>query len=115
LDEREGRALIIDYKSSAVRDQKKADQEAAISLQLAIYALAYQAKQGRLPDEVQLHFLESGLIGRAVKDQDDLEKTRETILTAAEGIRAQRFAATPAYLACQYCAYREICPYTARA
>jgi DNA helicase-2/ATP-dependent DNA helicase PcrA len=114
LDERDGRAVIIDYKSSNVRDQKKADAEARISLQLAIYALAYAARQGRLPDEVQLHFLESGLIGRAKKDEDDLEKTRATILKAADGIRAQNFAATPAYLACQYCAYREICPYTAR-
>jgi DNA helicase-2/ATP-dependent DNA helicase PcrA len=114
VDERDGRAVIIDYKSSDVRDQKKADQEAAKSLQLSIYALAYSAKQGRLPEEVQLHFLESGLIGRANKDEDDLEKTRSTILKAADGIRAQNFAATPAYLACQYCAYREICPHTAR-
>ncbi|MBI3620640.1 MAG: PD-(D/E)XK nuclease family protein [Nitrospirae bacterium] len=48
------------------------------------------------------------------KDEDDLEKTTATILKAADGIRAQNFAATPAYLACQYCAYREICPHTAR-
>ncbi|MBI3620641.1 MAG: UvrD-helicase domain-containing protein [Nitrospirae bacterium] len=34
IDERDGRAVIIDYKSSAVQDQKKADKEAGISLQL---------------------------------------------------------------------------------
>lgn len=114
LDEQDGRAIIIDYKSSAVQDQKKADKEAGISLQLAIYALAYQTKHGRAPDEVQLHFLESGLIGRAVKDEAALEKTKETILKAADGIRAANFEATPTYLACQYCAYRQVCPYTAR-
>ncbi|MEW6324364.1 MAG: ATP-dependent DNA helicase [Nitrospirota bacterium] len=114
LDEHEGRAVVIDYKSSDVRDQKKADAEAGKSLQLSIYAMAYAARHGRPPDEVQLHFLESGLIGRAAKDGDDLERTRETILRAAEGIRSQNFTATPAYLACQYCAYREICPHTAR-
>jgi DNA helicase-2/ATP-dependent DNA helicase PcrA len=114
LDERDGRSVIIDYKSSAVRDQKKADKEAGISLQLSIYALAYQAKCGRPPDEVQLHFLESGLIGRARRDDGDLEKTRETILTVADGIRAANFEATPTYLACQYCTYRQVCPYTAK-
>jgi DNA helicase-2/ATP-dependent DNA helicase PcrA len=114
LDEREGRAVIIDYKSSAVQDQKKADKEAGISLQLSIYALAYDAANGRPPDEVQLHFLDSGLIGRATRDADDLEKTRETILVVGDGIRAANFEPTPAYLACQYCAYRQVCPYTAK-
>ena len=38
------------------------------SLQLSIYAMAYEAMTGRLPDAVQLHFLESGLIGRAEVD-----------------------------------------------
>lgn len=114
IDEGDGRAVIIDYKSSNVRDQKKADKEAAQSLQLSLYALAYASKHGRPPEEVQLHFLESGLIGRATKDPDDLDATKTTILKAAAGIRAQNFTATPAYLACQYCAYREICPYTAK-
>ena len=114
LDKREGRAVIIDYKSSAVRDQKKADKEAGISLQLSIYALAYEAASGRPPDEVQLHFLDSGLIGRATRDADDLEKTRETILTVGDGIRSANFEPTPTYLACQYCAYRQVCPYTAK-
>jgi ATP-dependent DNA helicase UvrD/PcrA len=114
LDERDGRAVIIDYKSSAVQDQKKADKEAGISLQLSIYALAYHAKHGRPPDEVQLHFLESGLIGRSERDEDDLEKTTATILTVADGIRSGNFEATPTYLACQYCTYRQVCPYTAK-
>ncbi|HUJ79064.1 MAG TPA: ATP-dependent DNA helicase [Nitrospiria bacterium] len=114
LDEREGRSVIIDYKSSAVQDQKKADKEAGISLQLSIYALAYDASNGRPPDEVQLHFLDSGLIGRATRDHDALEKTRETVLAVGDGIRAANFEPTPTYLACQYCAYRQVCPYTAK-
>ena len=114
IDEQDGEVTIIDYKSSAVQDQKKADKEVTISLQLAIYALAYEAKHGRPPDYVQLHFLESGLTGRTHKDDAAREKTKEVILKAADGIRAGDFAATPTYLACQYCAYREICPHTAR-
>ena len=32
---------------------------------------------------------------------------------AAAGIRARRFDATPSRNACRYCAYSQICPFTA--
>ncbi len=38
---------------------------------------------------------------------------RSAVRAAARGIRARRFAATPSYQACRYCAYSQICPYTA--
>jgi DNA helicase-2/ATP-dependent DNA helicase PcrA len=104
---------IIDYKSSEVRDQKEANKKTKESLQLAIYAMAYQERFKRLPDEVELRFLESDIAGNAVFTEKDLEKTREKILEAAEGIRGRDYTARPTYLACQYCAYREICPKTA--
>lgn len=112
IDEKDEEATVIDYKSSELTSQEKADRQAGESLQLSIYATAYQSKTGRLPKEVQLHFLESGLVGRAVKTEDDVKETKETILKAAEGIRSQDFAARPTYMACSYCAYREICPHT---
>jgi len=52
--------VITDYKSSDVRDPARAKERARDSLQLQIYALAYQAESGRPPDAVQLWFLESG-------------------------------------------------------
>jgi DNA helicase-2/ATP-dependent DNA helicase PcrA len=113
LDEREGGVAIIDYKSSAVRDQKEAERKARESLQLAIYALAYREMHGRTPDAVELHFLESGLVGRARKSGTDLGETRDTIAAVARGVRGRDFTATPGYLQCSYCAFREICPSTA--
>ncbi|MBI2002637.1 MAG: PD-(D/E)XK nuclease family protein [candidate division NC10 bacterium] len=113
MDERDGRVAIIDYKSSAVRDQKEADRKARESLQLAIYALAHDQMTGRIPDAVELHFLESGLVGGARKAAADLEETRDTIGKVARGIRAREFTATPGYIQCGYCAFREICPSTA--
>jgi DNA helicase-2/ATP-dependent DNA helicase PcrA len=113
VDERDGRVAIIDYKSSAVRDQKEADRKAKESLQLAIYALAYAEMHGRVPDAVELRFLESGLVGSARKSEGDLTETRTTIGEVARGIRARTFTATPGYLQCSYCAFREICPSTA--
>jgi DNA helicase-2/ATP-dependent DNA helicase PcrA len=72
--------------------------------------MAYEAMTGRLPDAVQLHFLESGLIGRAEVEPKRLVAARARIGTAAAGIRARDFAPRPDYLSCSYCAFRDICP-----
>jgi DNA helicase-2/ATP-dependent DNA helicase PcrA len=107
------RVTITDYTSSDVRDPARARQRARDSLQLAIYAMAYEAMTGRLPDAVQLHFLESGLIGRAELDPKRLAKARKQIARAAAGIRARDYTPTPDYLACTWCAFRDICPASA--
>jgi DNA helicase-2/ATP-dependent DNA helicase PcrA len=75
--------------------------------------MAYQAETGRLPDVLQLWFLESGLVGRTEVDEKRLEKARDSVRRAASGIRARRFEATPDYLSCGYCAFRDICPESA--
>ncbi len=113
VDERDGCVAIIDYKSSAVRDQKEANRKAQESLQLGIYALAYEQMHGRIPDAVELHFLESSLVGSARKTETQFTEIRATIEEVARGIRARNFAARPGYLQCGYCAFREICPSTA--
>jgi DNA helicase-2/ATP-dependent DNA helicase PcrA len=107
------RVTITDYKSSDVRDPVRARERARESLQLQIYAMAYQAETGRLPDLLQLWFLESGLVGSVEVDEKRLDRARESIRRAAVGIRARRFEATPDYLACGYCAFRDICPASA--
>ncbi len=107
------RVTITDYKSSDVRDPVVARQKARDSLQLSIYAMGYQALTGRLPDAVQLHFLESGLVGRAEVDGKRIAKARSQIGTAAAGIRAREFRPRPDPLSCTYCAFRDICPASA--
>jgi DNA helicase-2/ATP-dependent DNA helicase PcrA len=104
------RVTITDYKSSDVRDPAKARQRARESLQLQIYAMGYEAMTGRLPDAVALHFLESGLVGRVAVDPKRLARARARIAKAAAGMRARDYAPTPDYLACTYCAFRDICP-----
>jgi DNA helicase-2/ATP-dependent DNA helicase PcrA len=105
--------VIIDYKSSDITEQARADQRARESLQLKIYALARTELTGTLPARAELRFLESGLTGRHVPTPADLEEARAAIGAAAAGIRARRFGATPGYQACRYCAYTQICPFTA--
>ena len=117
VDLRGGEAVIIDFKSTDVRKQEDADRRARDSEQLAIYTLAYKEVFGKLPDRVELHFLgHDVVVGRARKSEAELHRTREMILHAADGIRAQQFIATPdPYRACPYCAFNQICPFTATA
>jgi len=113
VDETPDGAVIVDYKSSDVTDQKKADQRARESLQLKIYALAWKEMTGRLPVRVELRFLESGLAGRHRPTEEDLAEARGAIEAAARGIRQRRFDPTPGYQTCRYCPYNQICPSTA--
>ena len=105
--------IVIDYKSSDVTEQRKADQRAKDSLQLKMYAFAQKEMTGGLPARVELRFLESGLTGRFKPAEKDLTEAREAIEVAAAGIRARRFDPTPGYQTCRYCAYNQICPSTA--
>ena len=113
VDETEQGAVIVDYKSSDVREAERADERAAESLQLQIYALVWRELSGRLPTRVELRFLESGVVGRHAPTEEDAAEALSAVRAAAVGIRARRFAATPSYQACRYCAYSQICPYTA--
>ncbi|MGH7267786.1 MAG: ATP-dependent helicase, partial [Candidatus Rokuibacteriota bacterium] len=113
VDEADGEAVIVDYKSSDVRAVERADERAAESLQLKIYALAWREMYGRRPARVELRFLESGVVGRHAPTEEDVAAARGAIEEAAAGIRGRRFAATPSYQACRFCAYNQICPYTA--
>jgi DNA helicase-2/ATP-dependent DNA helicase PcrA len=104
---------ITDYKSSDLRDPARARQRARESLQLQIYAMGYEALTGRLPDQVALHFLDSGLVGKVDVDPKRLAKARERMATAAAGIRARQYPATPDAMACSWCPFRDICPSSA--
>jgi DNA helicase-2/ATP-dependent DNA helicase PcrA len=110
----DGRVVITDYKSADVRDAATAHRRARESLQLAIYALAYEAEHGRVPDELALHFLESGLVGRSTASPKRLSRAAEQVAAVADGIRAGDFAAAPSMMHCGPCPFREICPDAAR-
>jgi DNA helicase-2/ATP-dependent DNA helicase PcrA len=95
-----------------VRQQDKADKKAKESLQLSIYAMAYKAIFGLVPNFVELYYLETGIVGRSDVPEKRLVKTEEKILTAAQGIRARNYDPKPSYMACEYCPYNLVCPAT---
>jgi DNA helicase-2/ATP-dependent DNA helicase PcrA len=106
-------AVIIDYKTSEVTKQKDAHERAAKSLQLKIYAYAWRDMTGAMPRQVELRFLESNVVGRHPPTEADLAEAVGAVKAAAAGIRARRFDPTPSYAACRYCAYSQVCPFTA--
>jgi len=115
VDETQEGGVIIDYKTAEVHDQKGADKKAKENPQLTLYAWAYRERFGTLPARVELHFLDSGFVGTAVRKEKEIEKMQEKVRVVAEGIRKEDFEARPTYIACQYCAYQDICPNTAEA
>jgi DNA helicase-2/ATP-dependent DNA helicase PcrA len=110
----DGRVTITDYKSADVRDPATAGRRSRDSLQLSIYALAYEAQHGRPPDELALHFLESGIVGRSAPSAKRLAKATAQVRAVADGIRAGEFDANPSPMRCGFCPFREICPDAAR-
>jgi len=110
VDRQDDGAVIIDYKSSDVREQDAADRRTRESLQLLVYALAWKTLHDELPLRVELRFLETGLTGRAEFTDDDLARAVGILQTAAAGIRSRNFQATPNEFACQWCAFQAICP-----
>ncbi|MBX3029377.1 MAG: ATP-dependent helicase [Chloroflexi bacterium] len=114
VDEGPDGVIISDYKSSDVREQQVADARARDSMQLQLYALAWEAETGAPPAALELRFLDSGLVGRTRPDARRAEKARAALARAASGIRAERFEAKPDLVGCTYCPYRDICPSAAR-
>ncbi|MFQ5602362.1 MAG: ATP-dependent helicase [bacterium] len=113
VDERDGEVYIVDFKSSEIREQDKANRRTADSLQLFLYALAYLNTQSTLPRAVELHFLDSGIVGTAQVTEKKLNKITDKINAAAQGIRCRDYTPNPNAFHCQFCAFSEVCPATA--
>lgn len=101
---------IIDFKTSNVKKQEDADKRTKDSNQLATYALSWYASEKKIPDEVSLYFVESGVIGKYIPTEKDLSKTKEEIKEAVAGIRKRDFHASPNLAVCKYCPFKFYCP-----
>jgi DNA helicase II / ATP-dependent DNA helicase PcrA len=113
--ERDGKVAILDFKTGDVHDLKTAQQRAKESLQLDIYALACLKTTGKLPDRVELRFLESGLVGSKEPTLEEAAAAEARIREVARLVRRLEFTARPSYRACSQCPFRDICPHTAHA
>ena len=116
IDERPEGIVLVDYKTSETDEEERAEQKARDSArtgQLGLYALAYRETRDVMPARLELHFVGSGTVGAVDVVPEHLERARERIERAAEGIRAARFDATPDARTCGRCDYRQICRFSA--
>ena len=105
------RRVLVDFKTTAkIKTQKDADKEIKQSKQLIIYAMGHKMKYGKLPDSVELHFLEPGLESNMQVTEKMVDDVTDKIMKVKEGIFKGNFEAKPAFMACRYCAYSNICP-----
>ncbi|MGB8953129.1 MAG: ATP-dependent DNA helicase [Candidatus Aminicenantales bacterium] len=112
IDFRPEGAVIVDFKATEIKGQKEADRRASESLQMDLYALSFLKTQKSEPAATELYFLESDIIGRARKGENELKRAMEKILETEEGIRTQEFGARPDWHNCSYCEFKTICPST---
>ncbi len=109
VDEGPRGVVIADYKTSELDPEEKADDNSRKSMQLSIYALAHEALTGLPPDKVELRYVLSGAVGTSTRSREELERTRDRIMTIAESIRNEEFPARPSERTCSICACRPIC------
>jgi DNA helicase-2/ATP-dependent DNA helicase PcrA len=109
VDDGPGGTAIIDYKTSELDDDDRADEKARDSLQLRVYALAHLELTGRIPERLELRYVLSGARGTAQPDAGLIDRTREKVVTIAESVRAGSFEARPSAHTCSICACRPIC------
>jgi DNA helicase-2/ATP-dependent DNA helicase PcrA len=103
-------AVIIDYKATSVKDQKEADTRAKDSLQMDLYALSFAKTQDFPLMGVQLHFLESDIIGHAEKGEKEQDSAMAKIEEAEAGIKGEEYTAKPDWHNCNFCEFKTICP-----
>jgi ATP-dependent exoDNAse (exonuclease V) beta subunit len=109
IEERTDGVHIVDFKTSDVRDVESAVKKAKASLQLKLYALCYRESFGEMPVGCELNFLGSGVVGAVTFEDKDMDKALEKIESVSKGIRAGNFEATPGYMNCSYCDFKDIC------
>ncbi|MDR5683924.1 MAG: ATP-dependent DNA helicase [Armatimonadota bacterium] len=117
VDVRDGEVCVVDFKTSDVREPDRADERVRDSLQLRLYAMAYNEVYGKLPDRLEMHFLGPGgvVVGSLAPEPSWVADAADAIDRVADGIRRGDFVATPDWFrACRHCAFSAICPYTAK-
>jgi CRISPR/Cas system-associated exonuclease Cas4 (RecB family) len=115
IDERDGKSIIIDYKTSNVKNMEEAEEKLStpsIFNQLKLYALAYEKVFGKPVDEVGIYFLESCILATKKIRHDVIERHEQKLFEVASDMKKATFEATPSVHVCKYCAFFNICPFS---
>ena len=88
--------------TAAMKDQR--------DLQLGVYALAAREVFRFDPLRLSYYYLETSERVTVDKPSERLEEDRQTIVSVADGIRAELFPAKPDRMKCSACDFKLLCP-----
>src|SRR5213082_3674550 len=102
----DGMYEVIDYKTGSVKRATDLQRD----LQLGVYALAAREVFRFDPLKLSYYYLETGARVTVDKPVERLEEDRQTIVSVADGIRAELFPAKPDRMKCSGCDFKLLCP-----
>lgn len=105
---------IIDFKTSSQLTQKTAEQRVKDNFQLKLYAWAYYKMHRQMPESIGLVFVTANKWAEVKPNKRYFPNLEKKIKDVARNIRKKEFEPTPSSFNCQYCAFRETCPYAYR-
>ncbi|PIR93611.1 hypothetical protein COT97_05750 [Candidatus Falkowbacteria bacterium CG10_big_fil_rev_8_21_14_0_10_39_11] len=109
VDSVDGGVEIIDYKTGTPKDESKltADDKQ----QLMLYQIAAEEVMGLKAVKLTFHYLENSQRVSFLGNDKQKEKLKEKWLDVINKIVSKEFLATPSSFVCDYCDYKDICPY----
>ncbi|MBI2054102.1 MAG: PD-(D/E)XK nuclease family protein, partial [Candidatus Staskawiczbacteria bacterium] len=109
IDEKEGGAAIVDYKTGKPKDRLDFDDKE----QLLIYQIACQEIFKIKLKELTYYYLESGKKMSFLGRDGELEEQKRKIIEIIEQIKNSEFSATPGWQ-CKFCDFKDICDFADR-
>ncbi|MFA4887734.1 MAG: PD-(D/E)XK nuclease family protein [Candidatus Nanoarchaeia archaeon] len=106
IHNREGEVVIIDYKTS--RSDELTDE---YKLQLAIYAMLYQERQGKIPEKAALYFLRHGTHKYVEVTAELVEHAKQTCADVHSNTVSNEINDYEKNLGtwCKWCDYKDYC------
>jgi len=107
VDQVQGGVQLIDYKTGNPKEKLSlADKE-----QLLIYQIAYEEVFQEKVENLRFHYLNNNTQVDFLGTDKELEKVREKLIQSIKKIYTCSFTASPAEYKCQYCDFKDICPF----
>jgi DNA helicase-2/ATP-dependent DNA helicase PcrA len=113
IDRREGRLVIVDYKSGRPRTIEQVQKDFRLGRQIGVYRLGARRLVGNEPIDLEVHFISGGEAISVERGEDQLERDRRWAWAIANGITTARtkreFTVNPSDFNCPTCPFRLVC------
>ncbi len=102
-----GGVQIIDYKTGTSKEKLSIDDKQ----QLLIYQIAYESVFKEKVKNLKFYYLNDNTEIDFLGQQNDLDQVVDRLIDTIQQINSCNFTAKPNSFTCQYCDFKEICPF----